>query len=537
MTQFKAPTDDILLALTAARTSGLPDWDDELAGEIIAHFASFAEGVIAPLDEVGDRQGCRLEGGRVRMPDGFREAYRQLAEAGWQGLGAPTEYGGQGMPSPVCAAVSEISTGANHSLQMVTSLAPGAVETLLAFGSRAQKDAYVPQLVSGEWLSTMALTESGAGSDLSQVRTTARRDGDLWRLDGEKIFISGGDQDLSNGILHLVLARTGPVDAGVKGLSLFVCLSDFNGARNGVTVERVEEKMGIHASPTCQLVFNDAKAELVGEEGQGLQAMFTMMNHARLDVALQGVAHAARAADISRRYAAERKQGRTTGGRPATIDMHGDVARMIDAQDMLALGGRVMCHMAFVEMEKGERPELVDFLTPVCKHFCTEAGIRAADLAIQVLGGYGYLREYRAEQNWRDARICAIYEGANGIHATNLVTRGLRFRNGALAKAFENFVEEEKATSSEAPIAGLLDTWREAAGIVSGISDPGAVAEEFMALTGEIVYAIAWARLAATSQDPRIQRLAAKAFGQALAAARASREMISVNKNRSCAPG
>ena len=288
MVPFKAPTDDIVMTLKAAGAADLPDWDDELAGEIVTHFADFAERVIAPLDEVGDRIGCTFIDGRVKMPPGFKEAYGQLADAGWQGLSAPEAYGGQAMNAVVSAAVSEIYAGANHSLQMVTSLVPGAIATILAFGDETQKGTYLPRLTSGEWLSTMALTEPGAGSDLSGVLTRASRDGAEWLIDGEKIFISGGDQDLSEGILHLVLARTGPADSGVKGLSLFLCPSQLGGRSNSVSVARIEEKMGLHASPTCQLVFDNAAAELIGEEGQGLRAMFTMMNHARLDVALQG---------------------------------------------------------------------------------------------------------------------------------------------------------------------------------------------------------------------------------------------------------
>ena len=323
-----------------------------------------------------------------------------------------------------------------------------------------------------------------------------------------------------------MLARTGPAEAGIKGLSLFVCLSEADGARNGVRVARIEKKMGLHGSPTCQLVFANAKAELVGQEGQGLMAMFTMMNHARLDVALQGVAHAARAADISRQYAAERIQGRGRDGALVTIEKHADVARMIDEQDMLALGGRTLCHMAFVEMEKGERPELVDFLTPVAKYFCSEAGIKAANLSIQVLGGYGYLQEYRAEQNWRDARICAIYEGANGIHAMTLATRSLRYGNGIQAKAFAAFVAEEAAGSPMFPLAAMLDDWRVAAAKVEAMTEPGSVADTFMRLTSEIGFAVAWGRLWRISDAPRIQSLAAKVFAEAPIKVHALRDLI-----------
>ena len=294
MKPFTAPLDDILFTLThVAGADRTPDWDAEMAREIGTHFAAFAEGEIAPLDEPGDRQGCRLENGRVWMPDGFAQVYRSYAEQGWPGLTAPEDHGGQGMGALMLAITSEIFSGANHSLQMVTGLVPGAVRVLTSFGTEGQQARHIPGLASGETLATMCLTEPGAGSDLARIRCRAVQAGDGWQISGEKIFISGGDQDMSARILHLVLARTS--DNGVKGLSLFLCpCTRADGTRNAVTVTRIEEKMGLHASPTCQLAFDGAEAELIGAEGQGLAAMFTVMNHARADVALQGVAHSAR---------------------------------------------------------------------------------------------------------------------------------------------------------------------------------------------------------------------------------------------------
>ncbi|SMX30643.1 acyl-CoA dehydrogenase family protein [Actibacterium lipolyticum] len=507
MTQFNAPVKDILFSLEHVACAGdLPDWDGELAGEIVQHFTSFAEAEIAPTDAAGDAQGCRIENGRVRMPDGFGAAYRQLADQGWQGLCAPEEHGGQGMNSAVGAAVSEVFSGANHSLQMVTGLVPGAVRTLLDFGDAAQQAHYIPLLTSGAWLSTMCLTESGAGSDLSAIRTRAVDGPDGWRVEGEKIFISGGDQDLSDGILHLVLARTGDAGSGVRGLSLFLCPSQSEGGdRNAITVERIEEKMGLHASPTCQVVFSNAKAELLGELGCGLKAMFTMMNHARLDVALQGVAHAARATEISRSYAAERVQGRGADGASVTIDKHPAVARMIDEQDALTLGARALCHIALVALEKGDDVALVDFLTPICKAFATDAGIRAADSAIQVLGGYGYLTEYCADQNYRDARITAIYEGTNEIHAITLASRLLRHNGGAAADAFERFVETE-AAQGDAALTACLPNWKRAREVVVASEAPAALADDFMKLTSQVAYLTAWSRIgraAEKSDDPQ----------------------------------
>lgn len=487
MAEFRAPLDDILTSLDLAGRD-LPGWDRDTAAEIIGHFAAFAEGVIAPLDEAGDQQGCRLENGRVRMPDGFGAAYAQLAEGGWQGLRIPEDHGGMGLDAMIGAGVSEIFSGANHALQMVTNLVPGASEVILHFGSDDQKSRHIPGLASGEVLATMALTEPGAGSDLSAIRTRATPDGDGWKIEGEKIFISGGDQDMSARILHLVLARTGPADSGVCGLSLFLCPSDIEGARNAVSVTRIEEKMGLHASPTCQLAFDGARAELIGEEGGGLKAMFTMMNHARLDVALQGVAHAARAADIARRYAAERKQGKGPDGQPVTIDQHADVARMIAECDRQARAGRHLCHLTQAAIERGDAGDFVEFMTPICKYACTEGGTRAADLAIQVLGGYGYLREYRAEQNWRDARICAIYEGTNGIHARATATRGLSLNGGAGARAFAEFLRQSG-------MAAQADPWQEEAARVAAMPDPAVAAHDFMEMTARLALDAAFQRL------------------------------------------
>ncbi|MBN9888179.1 acyl-CoA dehydrogenase family protein [Salipiger abyssi] len=498
MIPFKAPVEDILTCLRGvAGAARLPDWDDTLTEEILGHFASFAEGVIAPIDEKGDAQGCRLEGGRVRMPDGFGEAYAQLAEGGWQGLTAPEDHGGMAQNAAVAAGVSEIFSGANHSLQMVCNLVPGAISTLLKFGSEAQQNAWLPRLAAGEVLSTMCLTEPGAGSDLSRIRTRATRDGDGWRIEGEKIFISGGDQDLSEGVLHLVLARTG--EDGVKGLSLFLCDSDPDGERNAIAVTRIEEKLGLHASPTCQLAFDGARAELIGQEGGGLMAMFTMMNHARLDVALQGVAHASRAHQIAAAYAEERRQGRRPDGGEAVLADHPDVRRMLDTQRSLALGARAMAYLTMVELALGENRALVDFLTPVCKVFCTEAGITAADLGIQVLGGYGYLTEYRVSQTWRDARITAIYEGANGIHAVALATRGLRDPGGA--DAFADLVQE--LVGDDANGLALLSGWQEMRAEMG--TDPLEKAHDFMMLTGELLFRALWCRIAAGGDEEHLR--------------------------------
>lgn len=509
MKPFKAPLDDILFSLNhVAGATDMPDWDAEFAGEIAQHFAAFAEGEIAPLDEPGDQQGCTLEDGRVRMPDGFQQVYRDYAEQGWAGLTLPEEHGGQGLGALMLAITSEVFSGANHSLQMVTGLTPGAARVLTKFGNDDQQARFLPGLASGEWLWTMCLTEPGAGSDLSRIRCRAERQGDSWAITGEKIFISGGDQDLSERIMHLVLARTS--DDGLKGLSLFLCPDQrANGDRNAVTVTRIEEKMGLHASPTCQLAFDAAEAEMIGEKGAGLAGMFAMMNHARADVALQGVAHAARAYDIASSYAAERVQGRGADGNSVTLDQHADVRRILDEIDALGVGGRAMAHLAFVQMERGDNRDLVEFLTPVCKVHCTEAAMRAAELGMQVLGGYGYLEEYRVAQTYRDARITAIYEGANAIHERSLATRLL---GRAPAEAFRDFIAQECTDD-------IAETWEKTRQFVLAQDDASPLAHDFMELTRETLLIALWHRILAAAdshvEPERISRIARRWLSKA----------------------
>lgn len=487
MVPFITPFDDIVFTLQhVARAGRLGDWDEDTTRDVLGHFAQLAEGVIAPLNVSGDAQGAKLEDGRVLMPDGFSAAFGQLARDGWQGLTAPEDLSGMGLSPLIGAGVSEIFSGANHAMQMVCNLVPGAISTLRRFGTEKQQHHWIPKLASGEMLSTMCLTEAAAGSDLSAISTKATRHGDHWHINGEKIFISGGDQGMSEDILHLVLARSSNADDGISGLSLFLCPK-----QAGVRVTRIEEKLGLHASPTCQMEFFDAKAELLGEEGAGLQAMFTMMNHARLDVALQGVAHASRAAHISGVYASERKQGRTTEGNAAMLSDHADVRRMLDAQRILAVGARALCHIALVEIELGNRPLLADFLTPVCKVLGSEAGIRAADLGIQILGGYGYLTEYGLEQTWRDARICAIYEGANGIHTRSLVSRGLRAGGGA--DEFQDLIEE--LSQGETHVKSTLSIWSDMRTKMATQDDPLPHAHSFYLLTAKLALQAVWANI------------------------------------------
>lgn len=502
--QWQAPLEDMLFSLDEiAGAHRLDDWDRSLVSEIAEHFAAFMHDRVAPLDARGDLQGCRLENGRVTMPDGFCDAYADYVSQGWPSLTAPPEFGGQGLGNVAHALVSELFSAACHSLQMVTGLVPGCMRVLQRYGTAEQQQRYFPALVDGRCLSTMALTEPGAGSDLSRIRTRAEQHNDGWRLSGEKIFISGGDQNLSERILHLVLARTSD-----GGLSLFACPSHLDegelggerrGERNRIGVQRIEEKMGLHASPTCHLVFDDAYAELLGEAGKGLEAMFTMMNYARVDVALQGVAHAAKCSTLAADYAAQRVQGRRADGEDAVLADHADVRRMLDDMQQRVLGARAMAHTVLVMLDAGDDPRLVEFMTPVIKVFCTEAGIGVADTAIQVMGGYGYLQEYAVEQSFRDCRITSIYEGANGIHALALAARGLRDPGGA--DAFAAYIDTICSDCASDVLQQALSRWQSARSCVESAPGKAELAHHFLQLTANLWFLGVWERLGARADQ------------------------------------
>lgn len=495
MVPFKAPIDDILFSLThVSGADEIEEWDADFVTEIATHFSALAEGELSSIDEIGDKQGATLTNGRVQMPECYLGAYKLYVEQGWTGLTCPEEYGGQGLGETYLSITSEIFSGACQSLQMVTGLVPGAIRTLLKFGTQAQKDMFIPPMANGTCLATMCLTEPAAGSDLSLIRTKAVQENGEWLISGEKIFISGGDQNLTDKILHLVLAKT----EGSK-ISLFACSSHrTDTSRNSVKVERIEEKMGLHGSPTCHMVFDAAQATLVGEEGGGLRAMFTMMNHARVDVALQGVAHASRAHHIAYEYAKERVQGKTTNGEPAKLTDHADIRRMLFDMDSLAVGARAMAHIVMVMLERENNPALVEFLTPVIKVFCTDAGIQSAQTGMQVLGGYGYLQEYRVEQTYRDVRISAIYEGANGIHAAALSHRGLKGNKGT--DAFTKYVAGIADDNNSKQLVNALDIWRNAAAEMRTTEHVDAKAHHFMQLTAHVFFLAVWETINAKSE-------------------------------------
>lgn len=436
--------------------ASLPGYDSatpDVVEAVIREAGTFAEEVLSPLNATGDRQGSGLVGGRVEVPEGFADAYRQFVDGGWNGMSFPEEYGGQGLPQLVSTAVQEIWQAANMAFALCPLLTMGAIEALLAHGSEAQRARFLPRLVTGEWSATMNLTEPQAGSDLSGIRTRAERDGDTYRLFGQKIFITWGEHEVAENIVHMVLARTPDAPEGVKGISLFVVpkylVNDDGslGHRNDLRCVSLEHKLGIHASPTCTMAYGDndgAVGYLVGEEGQGLAYMFTMMNEARLKVGLQGLAISDRAYQQALSYARERIQGRPLGkrsGERVSIIRHPDVRRMLMSMKSQVEAMRAFSYVVAESMDIARRaPDgsarashqaRVDLLIPIVKAWCTELAMEVTSLGVQVHGGMGFIEETGAAQHLRDARITSIYEGTTGIQAMDLVGRKMRRDGGA----------------------------------------------------------------------------------------------------------
>lgn len=514
---YLAPVPAILFALRhAGEVSRLPDWDDDFAEQILSEAARFIDGEIAPIDALVDEAGVRLEGGRVKLAPELAQAYHRYCEGGWPALTGPDAFGGQAMPHVLASAMSEMIAGACMAFQMLVGLPPAAARLIELAGTPAQRARFLPHLVSGEWLSSMCLTEPQAGSDLGRIVCQARPEGQAYTLHGGKIFISGGDHDATANIVHLVLARTPDAPAGVKGLSLFVAPAVLeNGTRNAIACVTVERKMGLHGSPTCQLAFDGAHAELLGSVGDGLALMFGMMNAARIEVALQGVGLAEAATQRAWRYASERRQGRSAGeAGPAPLTAHADVQRMLLTQAALGEGCRALVYRVAVEHGLDRHSPLVDFLTPVCKAFASDCAVEAAQLAIQVHGGYGFLQEYRVEQILRDARVTQIYEGANGLHAAALSERMLRVGGGTPALAFRAFVEQAIGVA-QPEMAGQLHralaAWDRATE-VQRRAPQGMQAYDYLRLTGLLAAGTAWGRMeTAAGHGPHPERTRATA--------------------------
>ena len=457
MLQYKAPLRDMRFLINEvldysahyATLSNGADATPEMVDAILEGAATLCEEVLAPLNESGDREGCQLKDGVVTTPKGFKEAYAEFVAGGWQGLSFPVEYGGQGLPMSLNLMKSEMMGAANWSFNMYPGLSIGCINTLLQYGTDAIKTVYLPRLVAGEWTGTMCLTEPQCGTDLAQVKTRAEPQADgTYALTGTKIFISSGDHDLAENIVHIVLARLPDAPAGTRGISLFVvpklvlAADGAVGARNGVNTGSLEHKMGIAANATAVLNFDGAIGTLIGEPNKGLEAMFTFMNTARIGTAIQGVAHAELSFQGALPYAQERRSMRALSGKKEpeqvadALIWHPDVRRMLLTQKAIAEGGRAMIYGAskiadkmFNAVAEGDQAKYkkyddeLGFYTPILKGFLTEMGLEAANLGMQVFGGHGYIGEHGMEQIVRDARISTLYEGTTGIQALDLLGR------------------------------------------------------------------------------------------------------------------
>jgi hypothetical protein len=474
---YKAPVRDLKFALDAAAdygrlASAFPGVDEETTLAVLEGAGAFAVDVVAPLNRPGDREGARYQNGGVQAPSGFGDAYRQFAAGGWNSLAADAQYGGQGLPKALEVAVFEIIQAASLSFGLCPMLTQGAIEAIERNGSARQRALYLPKLVSGEWTGTMNLTEPQAGSDLGALTTKAEPDGDHWRLTGQKIFITWGDHDMTDNIVHLVLARLPNAPPGSRGISLFLApkrlvnADGSLGAANDLKCGAIEHKLGIHGSPTCVMLFEGAKAELVSAPNAGLAAMFVMMNAARLQVGVQGVAIAERAYQQALRYALERKQGRSawTGAYPSRLFDHPDVRRTlmlmkakIEAARGICLSTAVAADLARTATNPVDRDTAMlrqELFTPIAKAWSTDMGVEAASAALQVQGGAGFIEETGAAQYYRDARILPIYEGTNGIHAIDLMGRKLALGKG---QAVRELVEDIFPTA--AALKSADDAW------------------------------------------------------------------------------
>jgi acyl-CoA dehydrogenase len=498
---YTAPVETIAFALDAiadleadARSGWAADASADVVEGILSEAGRFASGRLAPLNRDGDRLGARFHNGTVTQPPGWREAYQDWAQGGWNGIDLPVDWGGMGLPTRLAAAGMEMWTSACMSFALGPVLTQGAVDTLVLHATAELQARYLPKLVSGEWTATMNLTEPQAGSDLGALRTKAVPAGDgTYRLFGQKIFITYGEHALADNIVHLVLARLPDAPPGTRGISLFLVpkfIPNADGApatRNDLVCAGIEHKLGIHASPTCMMAFGNADGAvgwLVGEENRGLACMFTMMNKARLYTGLQGVAIAERAYQQALAYARERRQGRAAGKGDgmAPIIAHPDVRRNLATMRALTSAGRAVAYAAAAAIdrahahpdatERARASDLAGLLTPITKAWCTDIGVEVTSIGIQVHGGMGYVEETGAAQHFRDARIPPIYEGTNGIQAIDLVTRKVLKPGSTVAretiKGWQALARETASTEGLVPTAGIV---AEACGALAQATD------------------------------------------------------------------
>ncbi|WP_299183464.1 acyl-CoA dehydrogenase C-terminal domain-containing protein [uncultured Neptuniibacter sp.] len=526
MADYKAPQKDMNFALRhnarmtqLAELPGYEDATDDMVVAILEEAGKVANAVLSPLNEVGDQTGVKLDGLDVPTPEGFADAYQQFAEGAWGSLQFDPEYGGQGLPYALSIPVMEMWQSANMAWGLCPLLSQGAVEAIYHNASDELKACYLPQLISGEWTGTMNLTEPQAGSDLAAVRTKAEREGDHYRIKGQKIFITWGEHDMAENIIHLVLARLPDAPPGVKGISLFVVpkfLVNEDGSlgeRNDAKCVSLEHKLGIHASPTCVMAFGDEEGAigyLVGEENRGLACMFTMMNNARLAVGLQGVAISERAYQHALEYAHDRIQSPSVGSKEAgPIIRHADVRRMLQTMKSITEAGRALAYDACASLDFSHRSEdaaqratesaRAAYLTPIVKGWCTEVAQEVTSLGVQVHGGMGFIEETGAAQHYRDARILPIYEGTNAIQALDLVGRKTLFDGGEAGAAVQAEIAEViaqlKAQGSFATESAQLESSLQQAkvaqeALLSGSQDDpqlaGSIAYNYLMLMGTL---------------------------------------------------
>lgn len=544
MADYKAPQRDIQFTLYELldyekHLQSLPNYQEvgsDIVNAIIEEGAKFAENVIGPLNRVGDTEGCKWDDGVVTTPTGFKEAYQQFVEAGWPSLAHDPAVGGQGLPESLGMVLSEMTGSANWSWGMYPGLSHGAMNTIAEHGTDQQKETYLTKLVSGEWTGTMCLTEPHCGTDLGMLRTKAEPNADgSYSISGTKIFISAGEHDMADNIVHIVLARLPDAPQGTKGISLFI-VPKFNVEddgtiidRNGVKCGSIEHKMGIHGNATCVMNFDDAKGYLIGPENKGLMAMFTFMNTARLGTAMQGLAHAEVGFQKSLDYARERLQMRALSGAknpegPADpIISHPDVRRMLLTQKAFAEGGRMLIqfaaqqvdimHGGVSEEEAKAADDLLSFLTPIAKAFLTEVGFESANEGLQCFGGHGFISEWGAEQNVRDCRISMLYEGTTGIQALDLLGRKVLGSGGELLKGFTKIVHTFCKENADNPavakyvetLNGLNKEWGEltmkiGTEAMNNPEEVGAASVDYLMYSGYVVLGYLWARAATVAQ-------------------------------------
>ncbi len=528
MLSYSPPIDDMAFVLfdvfgAAAEWARLPafgNMDQSLAMAVLAEGGKLASEVMAPLCQASDAEGARWQDGAVQAPPGFQTAFAALAEGGWFGVSGNPTYGGQGLPKMLASPIEEMFWSANTNLYLYGALTVGAAVCIDSHGDEDMKRAYLPGLYSGKWTGAMALTESHAGTDLGLIRTRAEPVADnAYAITGTKIFITSGEHDLADNIIHLVLAKLPDAPAGSRGISLFLVpkvLAD--GTRNAFASGSIEHKMGIRGSATSVMNYDGAAGHLIGAPNQGLACMFTMMNHARVSVGIQGLGLAELAYQNAAAYARERLQGRSAtgpknpGAAADSILVHPDVRRMLLAQRAFAQGGRAFAAYVGLQLDLAKHAEdegqrtaaqaAVDLLTPVVKAFLTDRGMECALLAQQVYGGHGYIVEHGIEQVVRDIRITQIYEGANGVQALDFTARKvLRDGGAALRRLLGEFRRDEVPAEFTTPLSSALDAVERAtAGLISNAASdpelPGAVSADFLELTGLGIYAWLWARMA-----------------------------------------